>query len=223
MSQQVAVSPDKVIRHRVGHHWPHVELELSGAKLGFWIFLCTELLMFGGLFVAYTYFRSLYPETFSEAHKTLSIPLGTLNTGVLIVSSFTVVMAIRSAMLNQRKAMLGYLYATLLLAAAFMVIKLGFEWPPKFAKGTLPAAFYTYDGLAHVPKPHLFYGLYFVMTGLHGLHVVIGMGLISWLIYLGHKGVLYRGYYTPIEIVGLYWHFVDLIWIYLFPLFYLAG
>jgi cytochrome c oxidase subunit 3 len=179
--------------------------------------------MFGGLFVAYTYFRSLYPETFSEAHKTLSIPLGTLNTGVLIVSSFTVVMAIRSAMLNQRKAMLGYLYATLGLAAAFMVIKLGFEWPHKFEAGTLPAAFYTYDGLAHVEKPHIFYGLYFVMTGLHGIHVVIGMGLIGWLIWLGHKGVLYRGFYTPIEIVGLYWHFVDLIWIYLFPLFYLAG
>src|SRR5690606_39740310 len=151
MSQQVAVSPDKVIRHRVGHHWPHVELELSGAKLGFWIFLCTELLMFGGLFVAYTYFRSLYPETFTAAHQTLSIPLGTLNTGVLILSSFTVVMAIRSAMLNQRKAMLGYLYATLFLAAAFMFVKLAFEWPHKFHMGTLPGAFHTYDGLSHLP------------------------------------------------------------------------
>lgn len=222
MSQPAAAS-DKVIRHRVGHHWPHVEQELSGAKLGFWIFLCTELLMFGGLFVAYTYFRSLHPETFHAAHKTLSVPLGTLNTGVLILSSFTVVMAIRSAMLNQRKAMMGFLYATLLLATAFMVIKLGFEWPPKFEKGTLPAAFYTYEGLSHVEKPHIFFGLYFVMTGLHGIHVLIGMGLITWLIILGHKGKLYRGFYTPIEIVGLYWHFVDLIWIYLFPLFYLAG
>lgn len=222
MSQQVAVA-DKIVRHRVGHHWPNAELEFSGAKLGFWLFLCTEILMFGGLFVAYTYFRSLYPETFHEAHKTLSIPLGTLNTGVLILSSFTVVMAIRSAMVNQRKAMLGYLYATLFLAGAFMFVKLAFEWPHKFHMGTLPAAFYTYDGLSHVPKPHIFYGLYFVMTGLHGIHVLIGMGLITWLIIQGHKGVFYKGYFTPLEIVGLYWHFVDLIWIYLFPLFYLAG
>jgi cytochrome c oxidase subunit 3 len=223
MSQQAAAVHEKVVRHKPGHHWNNVEQELSSAKLGFWIFLCTELLMFGGLFVAYTYFRSLYPETFAEAHKTLSIPLGTLNTAVLIGSSFTVVMAIRSAMLNHHKAMMTYLWITFFAACAFMVIKLGFEWPPKFAHGTLPAKFYTYDGLSHVPKPWVFYGLYFVMTGLHGIHVLIGMGLILWLIRLGQKGKLYRGFYTPIEVVGLYWHFVDLVWIFLFPLFYLAG
>lgn len=222
MSQLTGI-PDNIVRNKVAHHFDHAETQFSASKMGFWIFLCTETLMFGGLFVAYIYFRSLMPETFFEAHKTLSIPLGTLNTVVLIGSSFTIVMAIRAAMLNKQKQMMAMLWITLLASAAFMVIKLGFEWPAKFKDGTLPALWYTYDGLRDVASPHLFYGLYFVMTGLHGIHVIIGMGLITWLIILGRKGRFYRGYYTPIEIVGLYWHFVDLVWIFLFPLFYLVG
>lgn len=222
MSQSAGI-PAGIKRHTVGHHFDTAETEFSAAKLGFWIFLCTEVLMFGGLFVAYTYFRTLMPETFAEAHKTLSIPLGTVNTVVLIGSSFTMAMAIRAAMVNQQKLMMACLTITLLAAAAFMVIKLGFEWPHKFHEGTLPAHWYTYEGLRDVTAPHLFYGLYFVMTGLHGVHVIIGMGLIIWLMVLGKKGRFYSGYYTPLEITGLYWHFVDLVWIFLFPLFYLVG
>lgn len=222
MSRSTAVSPE-FNRHTVGHHWHNAEQEFSAAKMGFWIFLCTELLMFGGLFVAYTYFRSLMPETFHAAHETLSIPLGTLNTAILIGSSFTLVMAIRSAQLSDHKWMMRYLWITLIAATAFMAIKLGLEWPSKFTDGTLPAKWYTYENLRDVESPHLFYGLYFVITGLHGIHVLIGMGLMIWLIVLGRKRIFYKGYYTPIEIVGLYWHFVDLIWIFAFPLFYLAG
>lgn len=223
MSQTSAPIPSDIVRHNVGHHFGNAEQEFSAAKLGFWIFLCTELLMFGGLFVGYIYYRTFMPETFTEAHKLLSIPLGTLNTVVLITSSFTMAMSIRCAMVNQQKAMMAFLWITLICATAFMVIKLGFEWPAKFEHGTLPAKWYTYDGLKNVPNPHIFFGLYFVMTGLHGIHVLIGMGLIFWLILRGRKGHFYSGFYTPLEITGLYWHFVDLVWIFLFPLFYLVG
>jgi len=214
--------PGNIVRHKVGHHFNNAEQEFSSAKLGFWIFLCTELLMFGGLFVAFIYYRSLLPDTWVAASKTLSVPLGTLNTVVLIGSSFTMAMAIRSAMVNKQKQMMTYLVITLLAATAFMVIKLAFEWPPKFHHGTLPGIFYSYDGLEGLPKPHLFYSLYFVMTGLHGIHVLIGMGLIIALIVRARRGQFYSGFYTPLEITGLYWHFVDLVWIFLFPLFYLV-
>jgi len=230
VSTPSASIPSTVKRHVVGHHFNNAEQEFSSAKLGFWIFLCTELLMFGGLFVAFIYFRTFLAETFLQAHRTLSVPLGTLNTVVLITSSFTMAMAIRSAMVNKLGAMKAYLWATLLLAGAFMVIKLGFEWPPKFEHGTLPAKFFnaehaiaSYPFLEGLASPEIFYGLYFVMTGLHGLHIVIGMGIIFWLILRANKGEFYSGFYTPIEITGLYWHFVDLIWIFLFPLFYLVG
>lgn len=215
--------PANIVRHKAGHHWANAEQEFAAAKFGIWVFLATEILMFGGLFVAYTVYRSALPETFREAHKVLSWQLGAANTLVLIFSSFTMATAIRAAMLNKQKQMMGLLALTFLCAAAFMVIKLGFEWPHKFHDGTLPGKFYTFGGLTHVPSPHVFFGLYFLMTGLHGIHVVLGMFVIAWLMYRGSKGHFYSGYYTPVELTGLYWHLVDLIWIFLFPLFYLIG
>lgn len=223
MSQVTAAIPKEVSRHTIGHHFNNAEQEFSAAKFGFWIFLCTELLMFGGLFVAYIYLRVFNPEMMFEAHKTLSIPLGTLNTVVLITSSFTMAMAIRSAMVNQLANVRRYLWATLLLAVGFLFIKFAFEWPSKFEHGTLPAKWYTYEGLSHVTDPQIFFGMYFVTTGLHAIHILIGIGLIIWLIKLANKNKFYSGYYTPLEITGLYWHFVDLIWIFVFPLYYLVG
>lgn len=215
--------PEGILRHKTAHHWQDAETEFSAAKFGLWLFLATELLMFGGLFVGYTVYRAWLPETFFEAHKLLSIPLGALNTAVLITSSLTMALAIRAAQRNEKGQLIGFLVATFLCAAAFMVIKLGFEWPHKFHDGTLPGKFYTYAGLAHVAKPHVFFSLYFLMTGLHGIHVVLGMVVIAWLIWKAIKGEFYAGYYTPVEMTGLYWHLVDLIWIFLFPLYYLIG
>ncbi|WP_373047089.1 cytochrome c oxidase subunit 3 family protein [Vulgatibacter sp.] len=230
MSTPSASIPSNVQRHQVGHHFANAEQEFSSAKLGFWLFLCTELLMFGGLFVGFIYYRTFLAETFLAAHRTLSIPLGTVNTVVLITSSFTMAMAIRCAMVNKQKQMMAFLWVTLLCAGAFMVIKLGFEWPSKFAHHTLPGRYFdlahaveAYPFLEGLASPHIFYSLYFMMTGLHGIHVVIGMGLITWLIWRGYKGHFYSGFYTPLEMTGLYWHLVDLIWIFLFPLFYLVG
>lgn len=230
MSTTTAPIPAEVKRHTVGHHFNNAEQEFSAAKLGFWIFLCTEVLMFGGLFVGFIYFRTFLAETFLVAHRTLSIPIGTVNTVVLITSSFTMAMAIRSAMVNKLGQMKMFLWATFLLAGAFMAIKLGIEWPPKFEHGTLPAKFFNaehafeaYPFLASVESPHIFYSLYFVMTGMHGIHILIGMGLLLWIIKRAYAGEFYSGFFTPLEIFGLYWHFVDLIWIFLFPLFYLVG
>lgn len=212
-----------VVRHEVAHHFATAEQEFSSAKFGLWVFLATEILMFGGLFVAYTVFRGALPETFTQAHRELSVPLGTVNTLVLISSSLTMALAIRSAMVDARRQMMAFLWATLLLAATFMVVKLAFEWPHKFHEGMLPGRYYTFEGLADVASPHIFFSLYFMMTGLHGIHVLIGMGLLVFLIRKGGKGHYYVGYYTLVEMVGLYWHLVDLIWIFLFPLFYLIG
>lgn len=214
---------EPIVPHPVAHHFATAEQEFSAAKFGIWVFLATEILMFGGLFVAYTVFRAALPATFEAAHHALSVPLGTVNTGVLITSSLTMALAIRSAQVNARRQMMAFLVATFLLAGTFLVIKLGFEWPHKFQEGMLPGKFYTYEGLKNVASPHIFFSLYFLMTGLHGIHVLLGMAVIAYLIAKGAKGHYHAGYYTPVELTGLYWHLVDLIWIFLFPLFYLIA
>jgi len=209
-----------VVEHHVAHHFDTAEQEFETAKLGMWVFLAQEVLFFSAIFVAYIVFRHLHPEMFLEASHHLSWKLGALNTVFLITSSFTMVMGVRSAQVNERSASIKYLIATLILAGAFMVVKY-IEYSEKFHHGYLPGKFFFGEG-SHETL-HLFYGLYFAATGLHGLHVLIGMGLILWLIIRSLRGEFYSDYYTPVEMVGLYWHLVDLIWIFLFPLLYLVG
>jgi len=208
------------IEHHVAHHFDTSEQEFNAAKLGMWVFLVQEVLFFGGLFVAYAFFKSLYPEMFIEAHKQLSWKMGALNTCFLIFSSFTMVMGVREAQLNRRRSSIRYLMATFCLATAFMVVKY-FEYSAKIHHGYLPAEWFFGEGTNQTLP--IFFGLYFALTGLHGLHVLVGMGLIAWLIYRSMKGEFYEEFYTPLEMVGLYWHLVDLIWIFLFPLLYLVG
>lgn len=213
-----------IVRHKVGHHFYDGAQEASSAKLGMWLFLVTEVLLFSGLFVAYTIIKALNPEMWAEASKTLDVTLGTVNTIVLITSSLTVALATRAAQTNQNgeknKQIVGLLVFTPACAAAFLVVKY-FEYSHKFHVGTLPGPYYSYDGIAE-PNAHLFYGVYFLMTGLHGIHVVIGMIVLTWVTIRAAKGHFYKDYYTPVELGGLYWHLVDLIWIYLFPLLYLV-
>ena len=201
------------------HHFVDADQQFETAKMGMWIFLVTEILMFGGLFAAYIVFRLWYPELFTLASSELSTLWGGVNTVVLIGSSLTVAMAIKSAQLNQKKNIAINLGITLALAGVFMVIKY-FEWTHKFELGIFPGQFYAFDGIAH-EKANVFFSLYYLMTGLHGIHVLVGMGLMSWLLWRSFKGHFNSEYYTPIEITGLYWHLVDIIWIFLFPLFYL--
>ncbi|HEY3353823.1 MAG TPA: cytochrome c oxidase subunit 3 family protein [Polyangia bacterium] len=201
------------------HHFATAEQQQDAAKLGMWIFLATEVLFFGGLFLAYGVFRGLHPEMFLAAHHHLSVPLGGLNTIVLITSSLTMALAVRSAQTGDNGLAIKLLAATFLLAGVFLVIK-SFEYAHKFHEGLLPGRFYHGHGIAG--KPHIFFGIYFVMTGLHGLHVVIGMGVIAWIIVRARRRDFSPAYYTPVENVGLYWHLVDLVWIFLFPLLYLV-
>lgn len=201
------------------HHFVNSDQQFESSKMGMWIFLVTEILFFGGLFAAYIVYRAWYPELYLEASQELDAFWGAVNTFVLIGSSLTVAMAIRSAQLNQIKGLIINLWITIGLACTFMVIKY-FEYAEKLEKGVAPGAYYTYDGLEH-EKANIFFSIYYMMTGLHGLHVVIGIGLMLWLVWKAKKGAFHSEYYTPVEITGLYWHLVDVIWIFLFPLLYL--
>lgn len=205
----------------LAHHFSDTTQQSESAKLGMWVFLLTEILLFGGLFVTYAVFRSWNPDMFYNAHKQLNVTLGTMNTVVLITSSVTVALAIRSIQLNRKKQSIALLAATLTLAAVFLVIKY-FEYSHKFHLGQLPGKFYTYTGLKGT-NPHIFFSVYFAMTGLHGLHVMAGMIVISIMIIRTSRNKFSSEYYTPVELTGLYWHLVDIIWIYLFPLLYLIG
>lgn len=201
------------------HHFVDADQQFDSAKLGMWVFLVTEILFFGGLFAAYIVYRAWHPELYIEASTELNTLWGAVNTVVLIGSSLTVAMAIKSAQLNQKKGVIINLVITLVLAGIFMMIKY-FEYAHKFELGIFPGEFYTYDGLEH-EKANIFFSIYYMMTGLHGIHVLIGMGLMIWLIVKARKGAFSSEYYTPVEITGLYWHLVDIIWIFLFPLLYL--
>ena len=203
------------------HHFASADDEFEAAKQGMWVFLVTEVLMFGGLFVAYAILRGLYPEMFHEAHRELSVKMGSINTVVLITSSLTMALGVSTAQKGQRDRSTLYLVLTFLLACCFLVVKY-FEYAAKFEHHLLPGAHFANEHLTMAKTP-LFFSLYFVMTGLHGLHVIIGMGLIAWIIKRTRAREFSPQFYTPVEVVGFYWHFVDLVWIYLFPLLYLVG
>ncbi len=203
------------------HHFSDVTQQAESAKLGMWVFLLTEILLFGGLFAAYSIFRSWNPEMFYNAHKYLDVTLGSINTAVLITSSVTMALAVRSMQLGKKQQTLALLWSTLILASVFLVIKY-FEYSHKFHLGQLPGKYYTFVGVEG-NNPHIFFSIYFIMTGLHGFHVMGGMIVIIWMIIKTSRNKFSPEYYTPLELTGLYWHLVDLIWIYLFPLLYLIG
>lgn len=203
----------------VQHHFVDSDQQFDTSKFGMWVFLVNEILFFGGLFCAYIIYRAWYPELFTEAALELNTFWGAVNTVVLIGSSLTVAMAIRSVQKNQMKGLKINLLITIALAIVFMVIK-GFEYTHKFEYGIFPGEFYTYDGLDH-PQAPIFFSIYYMLTGVHALHVIIGIGLIYWIYLRAKRGEFSSEYYTPVEITGLYWHLVDLIWIFLFPLLYL--
>ena len=178
---------------------------------------------FGGAFAAYTIYRQWYPEVFAIASTSLNVKIGAFNTCVLLFSSFTMVMAVRAGQLGQQKMIIIFLILTLLFGGIFLGVK-AYEWNEKFEEHHIPgqAAFHL-DGAAPTEQgeAQLFFSLYFAMTGLHALHMVIGAGILIGLILQARKGRFSAAYYTPVDVAGLYWHFVDVIWIFLFPLLYL--
>ena len=210
------------------HHFASAEQQRDAASLGMWLFLVTEIMFFGGMFCAYLVYRYWYFADFGAASKTLDIRLGATNTAVLICSSLTVVLAVWAAQNGKRKLLLTNLVLTIVLGVTFLGIK-AVEYAEKFEKHHVPGATFHFEGTVpghpDLPSdPHhaeMFFSLYFAMTGLHALHMIIGIGLFSVLTVLAWKGHYTPRYFTPIENAGLYWHFVDVVWIYLFPLLYL--
>ncbi|MBZ5581984.1 MAG: cytochrome c oxidase subunit 3 family protein [Acidobacteriia bacterium] len=185
-----------------------------------WVFLITEIMFFGGMFLAYTAYRSWYPNVFGAASRTLNATIGAINTAVLLCSSYTMVLAVRAGQLGRRKTIMLFLVLTIILGFVFLGIK-GYEWWEKFEEHHVPGASFHLEGTPLQGQAQLFFSLYFAMTGLHALHMVVGVGIMSYLLYQTYVGKYTAEYYTPIDVGGLYWHFVDIIWIYLFPLLYL--
>jgi cytochrome c oxidase subunit 3 len=190
-----------------GHGDPRVAFE--AAKLGLWTFLATEVLLFGALFTAYTVFRVKYPALFQSEHMKLNRVLGTLNTLVLITSSLAVALGVDAIRRGKARLLEKYYAATVLLGAVFLCVKY-IEWTEEFHHGLYPGT-------------NIFFSLYFMMTGLHGIHVILGMAALTYVVFLSRRGRFSASYHTPVEVAGLYWHFVDLVWIYLLPLLYLIG
>jgi cytochrome c oxidase subunit III len=204
------------------HHFDNMAQQMEASTLGMWVFLVTEIMFFGGLFMAYLVYRHQSPMGFQEASHHLNIYWGAANTAILIVSSLTMAFAVRAAQTGQkRETQLLWLVSTMILGAAFLGIK-AIEYTDKFKDHIVPGPYFHWEGV--YPKPaEQFYSLYFAMTGLHALHMVIGLGIMTWIAIMAWKRTFDREYYTPVEVAGLYWHFVDIVWIFLFPLLYLIG
>lgn len=209
------------IKHQFAHHFRNAFHEFDACKAGMWLFLLQEILFFAPLFVGYAVFRSMYPEAWHESSAMLDWKLGGLNTLVLIGSSYTMALAVNGAQTGNKRQTVVNLAITIACAFGFLIIKY-FEYSHKIHLGILTAGEFTYTGLTH-PKSPLFFSIYYMMTGLHGLHVVIGIIALIWILFRANRGEFNSEYYTPVEMCGLYWHFVDLVWIYLFPLLYLVG
>ena len=228
-SQAAAVQSSHHDNPALLHHFATEEQQRDASNLGMWVFLGTEVMFFGGMFCAYLIYRLKYFGDFGAASKSIDATLGATNTAVLICSSLTVVLAVWAAQTARRTLLITMLILTMLLGTTFLGIK-GKEYKDKFEEHHVPGASFSFD---HMPIPghpdqyanpahaQIFFALYFIMTGLHALHMIIGLGIFAWLLVMAWKGRFTPEYNTPVEIGGLYWHFVDLIWIYLFPLLYL--
>jgi cytochrome c oxidase subunit 3 len=242
------------------HHFDTPAQQFEASKLGMWVFIATEILMFGGLFCAYAIWRGQDPEIFDQSHHFLNKIYGAANTVVLLFSSLTAALAVRSAQVGKRDQTSIYLVITILCACVFLVIKY-FEYTHKFHLGLLPGHCFGHPNFSGAiengkevgtcvrihadsaagspqwvraidesgheqllpPRANMYFGLYFCMTGLHAIHVLVGMSLLGWVLWKNVNGKFSKEYFTPVDLGALYWHLVDLVWIYLFPLLYLVG
>jgi len=208
---------------KLQHHFDDMGQQVEASTLGMWVFLVTEIMFFGGLFLAYLVYRSAQPDAFQEASAHLSIFWGGLNTAVLIFSSLTMALAVRAAQTSlPAKTQVMWLVATMVLGSVFLGVK-AIEYTDKFNEGIVPGPYFNTAIWTHPAGVEQFYALYFMMTGLHALHMVIGIGLMAVIAWMAWRRQFDSSYYTPVEVSGLYWHFVDIVWIFLFPLLYLIG
>ena len=250
-SPAVAEHVEHEARPELRHHFADVEQQRNAASLGMWWFLGTEIMFFGGMFCAYLIYRRWYFEEFAVASRSLSLGIGTFDTTVLICSSLTVAMSVRAAQLGNRKLQVKMLLLTLLFGLSFIGIK-GIEWHKKYVEHHIPTFDYNVisgEGSLIKGNEHLlgidkvendpvklrarraeiqqhtkiFYSLYFALTGMHAIHMIVGVGIMAVITWMAWRETFDEDYYTPVEVAGLYWHFVDIVWIFLFPLLYLIG
>ncbi|MES1255182.1 MAG: cytochrome c oxidase subunit 3 family protein [Acidobacteriota bacterium] len=205
----------------LAHHFENLEEQREAATLGMWCFLVTEVLFFGGLFLTYTLYRAWYPDAFAAASHEMLIWAGTINTVVLITSSLTMALAVHAAQTGNRRTLIGFLVATMVLGVAFLGIK-AFEYRTGFLEGHFPGPGFRFEA-KYFQHAQIFFSLYYLMTALHAVHMIIGLGIMGVMLWMSWRGTINADYYNPIEISGLYWHFVDIVWIFLFPLLYLIG
>jgi cytochrome c oxidase subunit 3 len=205
----------------VAHQFDDAAQQHDTSLLGMWVFLATEIMFFGGLFTGYTVYRVLHPAAFEAASRHLDIVLGACNTGVLLTSSLTMALAVRSAQLGERWRTVAFLIITMLLGIGFLGIK-GTEYHQKYVDHLVPGPSFSFPG-PQSREAEMFFYLYFVMTGLHAIHMIAGVGVLTVMTIFAGRGRFTAAYYTPLEVAGLYWHFVDIVWIFLFPLLYLVG
>lgn len=209
--------------HHYAHHFRSAMHEFLTCKLGMWLFLVQEVLFFSPLFVGFFIFKHEYFHDFHLSARELDWKMGATNTVILILSSFTMARAVTAAQRGLKSATVRNLALTIMFACGFLVVKY-FEYTHKIHLGILPGSHFTNaELLAEAPHAPLYFSFYFAMTGLHGLHVLIGIGVLCWILFRSRRGDFGPDYFTPVEMTGLYWHFVDLVWIYLFPLLYLVG
>ena len=204
------------------HHFQDLDVQAQAARLGMWLFLSTEILLFGGLFVGYALYRAIYPEGFHQASHHLSAELGLVDTFILITSSFTMAMSIYFVHKQKKNTAVGMLILTILLGLSFLGVH-GYEYWHDVQVGAVPGKYFHVPELANAKGASMFFTLYFMMTGLHSLHVLIGACILAVITYYTWRGDYSSRYINPLENGGLYWHLIDLIWIFLYPLLYLIA
>jgi len=204
------------------HHFDDTEQQLESSTLGMWVFLLTEVMFFGGMFGGYTVYRNMYPDAFASTSHFMNVTMGGFNTGVLICSSLTMALAVRAAQLGSKKTLILFLIFTLILGFVFLVVKY-FEYHEKWVDHHIPGPGFRYEETRYFHQAQILFFLYFAMTGMHAIHMIVGAGLLTTLIVMAARNKFSALWYTPVEMIGLYWHFVDIVWIFLFPLLYLIG
>jgi cytochrome c oxidase subunit 3 len=203
----------------VAHQFDDTDQQHEASTLGMWVFLGTEILFFGGMFLAYIVYRTMYSAAFAQASHYMDLALGGINTAVLLTSSLTMALAVHSAREGNKRKIVTSLLITMVLGATFLAIK-AVEYTHKFQEHLVPGVDFHFPG-PYADHAQIYFILYFMMTGFHALHLLIGIGILSVMMVFALKNRFSASYYSPIEVSGLYWHFVDIVWIFLYPLLYL--
>ena len=228
MADLADVNPGGSLEHAehspyLRHHFEDLGQQFESSTLGMWVFLLTEIMFFGGMFGAYTVYRSMYPAAFASTSKYMNPLLGGINTAVLICSSLTMALAVRGSHIGNRKVVRWMLILTMIFGIAFIGVKFS-EYYAHYLDQKVPWLNFEYNDHPNLAQnAKILFCFYFFMTGFHALHMFVGLGLLTWLLIKNERMRFGPEYYSPVEITGLYWHFVDIVWIFLFPLLYLIG